>query len=105
MSFGALLGGTLVRLPPLRVGGYVVEHLTAAIATLVDLPVPIDGVLGANFMEAFRVGIDHRAKELHLEPARINRARHRTGHPAAHQGKGTGGRARDPAESWGDPPR
>jgi hypothetical protein len=60
-------GGPLVQLPPVRVGDYVVEHLTGAVTSLSGFPFAIDGVLGTNFIEAFRVTIDHRAKELRLE--------------------------------------
>ena len=69
-SIGAPAGGALVRLPPMRVGDYVVEHMTAAVTNFAEFPFVIDGILGANFIEAFRVSIDHRAKELRLEPAR-----------------------------------
>ena len=60
-------GGALVQLPPVRVGDYIVEHLTGAVTSLAGFPFAIDGVLGTNFIEAFRVTIDHRAKELRLE--------------------------------------
>jgi hypothetical protein len=59
---------TLVNLPAVRVGDYVVEHLTGVISSIAGFPIPIDGVLGANFISAFRVSIDHRARELRLEP-------------------------------------
>jgi len=67
-TLGSTGNGALVRLPALRIGDYVVEHLTALISSLAGFPIPIDGVLGANFIAAFRVSIDHRAKELRLEP-------------------------------------
>ena len=51
----------------MRVGDYIVEHLTGAVTSLAGFPFAIDGVLGTNFIEAFRVTIDHRAKELRLE--------------------------------------
>jgi hypothetical protein len=59
---------TLVNLPAVRVGDYIVEHLTGVISSIAGFPIPIDGVLGANFIAAFRVSLDHRAKELRLEP-------------------------------------
>ena len=58
----------LVGLPPVRVGDYFVEHLTGTIGSLAGMPIPIDGILGANFIAAFRVTIDHRGRELRLEP-------------------------------------
>ena len=70
MGFGGRLNAAVVEWPPLRIGDYVIEHLVGGIAELPEFPVPIDGVLGANFIEAFRVTIDHRAKELRLEPTR-----------------------------------
>lgn len=68
--FTARGAGTLVRLPAMRVGDYVVDRLTVAVAPLADVGEPIDGILGMNFIEAFRVTIDQRAGELRLEPAR-----------------------------------
>jgi Aspartyl protease len=65
---GAPGNARVVHLPAVRVGDYIVEHLTGVITSLAGFPIPIDGVLGANFIAAFRVGIDHRAKELRLEP-------------------------------------
>ena len=70
IGFGAPISGAIVRLPPVRIGDYLVEHLTGAVTSFPDFPFVIDGVLGTNFMEAFRITIDHRAKELRLEPAR-----------------------------------
>jgi hypothetical protein len=58
----------LVRLPAVRVGDYVVEHLTGSISSLAHWPIAIDGILGANFIEAFRVTVDHRARQLRLDP-------------------------------------
>ena len=66
MGVGQTGRGPLVQLPALRVGDYVVEHLTGVV-TPIGFPFVIDGFLGANFLEAFRVTIDHRAKELRLE--------------------------------------
>jgi hypothetical protein len=67
IGVGSPAGGVLVQLPPVRVGEYVVEHLTGAVTSLEGFPFAIDGVLGANFIEAFRVTLDHRGKELRLE--------------------------------------
>ncbi len=66
MGVGPAVRGPLVLLPPLRVGDYVVEHLTGVVTSL-EFPFVVDGFLGANFIEAFRVSIDYRAKELRLE--------------------------------------
>ena len=68
IGVGSPAGGPVVQLPPVRVGDYVVEHLSGAVTSLAGFPFAIDGVLGTNFIEAFRVTIDHRAKELRLEP-------------------------------------
>jgi Aspartyl protease len=70
MGVGGGVNAQLVELPVLRVGEHVVERMMVGIAALPDFPLPIDGVLGGNFIEVFRVTIDHRAKELRLEPAR-----------------------------------
>ena len=66
-GFGSAVRGPLVPLPPVRVGEYVVEHMTGLVASMAGFPFAVDGVLGANFIEAFRVTIDYRAKELRLE--------------------------------------
>jgi Aspartyl protease len=69
MGLGGQVNAALVEWPALRIGDYVVEHLTGGIAALPEFPIPIDGLIGANLIEAFRVTIDHRARELRLEPA------------------------------------
>jgi hypothetical protein len=66
--FGVPGDAPLVRLPTVRVGDYVVEHLTGSISSVAHFPIAIDGVLGANFIEAFRVTVDHRARQLRLDP-------------------------------------
>ena len=70
MGFGGRVNAALLEWPPLRIGDYVVEHLIGGIAAIPEFPFPIDGVIGANLIEAFRVTIDQRARELRLEPSR-----------------------------------
>jgi hypothetical protein len=63
----------IVILPAFQVGDYVIENLPVAIVTLqllAMLQLPTDGLLGANFMEFFRMTVDRQAKELRLEPSR-----------------------------------
>jgi hypothetical protein len=68
IGFHATRDAAVVHLPAVRVGDYIVEHLTGVISSLAGFPIPVDGVLGANFIAAFRASIDHRARELRLEP-------------------------------------
>src|SRR5204863_9929916 len=41
-------GGALVQLPPVRVGDYIVERLTAAVTALAGLPFAIRGAVGTT---------------------------------------------------------
>jgi hypothetical protein len=60
----------IVIIPSFQVGDYVVENLPVAVVTLQLLTTfQSDGLLGANFMEFFRMTLDRRAKELRLEPS------------------------------------
>jgi len=70
LALAGHVSAPLVPLPPLRVGDYVLEHLTAAIAPIPELPIPVDGILGANFIELFRMTVDYRGKQLYLELSR-----------------------------------
>jgi len=70
VGLGGRVNASLAESPPLRIGDYVIEHLAVGVAELPDFPLAIDGVIGGNFVEAFRITIDHRAKDVRLEPAR-----------------------------------
>jgi predicted aspartyl protease len=62
----------IVIIPSLQLGDHVVENLPVAVVAwhlFAVLPNKIDGLLGANVMEFFRMTVDRRAKELRREPS------------------------------------
>ncbi len=61
----------IVALRPLRLGSHEVDNLFVGIVSSpMTRTLGIDGILGADFLDAFRLTIDRRARELRLDVAR-----------------------------------
>ena len=85
---GTVVGGRTVEIPIARVrafgvGPAVVENLQVGVYDALPNRADVDGLLGANFLDHFKVTIDRQNRRLSLEPSRAT-----SGVPAA----GTAGR-------------